>query len=77
MLQRRDVLKAMAAVPAAGLPLAVVLANPELARAQAATLETVTITVGGKLVIGALASRRRLRPARFWRSTNGGAPTTR
>ncbi|MGE0255330.1 MAG: dienelactone hydrolase family protein [Alphaproteobacteria bacterium] len=55
MLQRRDVLRAMAAVPAAGLPLAVVLANPELARAQAATLETVTITVGGKSVMGALA----------------------
>lgn len=59
MLQRRDVLKAMAAVPAAGLPLAVVLANPELARAQAATLETVAITVGGKSVTGALAKPAR------------------
>ncbi|MBM3560889.1 MAG: hypothetical protein FJX53_13645 [Alphaproteobacteria bacterium] len=59
MLQRRDLLKGMAAVPAAGLPLAVVLANPDLARAQAATLETVTLTVGGKSVIGALAKPAR------------------
>jgi carboxymethylenebutenolidase len=56
MLARRDLLKGVAAVPAAGLPLATILANPELARAAAGDLETVTITnARGSRVSGALA----------------------
>jgi len=56
MLARRDVLKTLAAAPAAGLPLAAVLADPRLARAAAHALETINITDGlGKSVSAALA----------------------
>lgn len=54
---RRAVVKGLAAgaAGAAGLPLAAVLADPLLARAQAASLATVTIkTPGGRTVSGAL-----------------------
>jgi carboxymethylenebutenolidase len=51
MLDRRSVLKGIA-----GVPLAAVLADPILARAAAATLETVTTkTAGGKNVSAAIA----------------------
>ena len=51
MLHRRGFLKS-----AAGAPFAAVLASPELARAAAAGLETVTLTTaGGRSVSGALA----------------------
>jgi carboxymethylenebutenolidase len=53
---RRHVLTALAASPLAGLPLAAVLADPGLARAAAAGLETVSLaTQGGRRVTGALA----------------------
>ena len=56
MLQRRDVLTSIAHLPAMVLPLAMVLADPTLARAAAAGLETVTITTpGGDQVSAALA----------------------
>ena len=56
MYQRRDVLKTIAQLPAAGLPLAMVLADPGLARAAAEGLETVAITTpGGAHVSAALA----------------------
>ena len=59
MLARRAVLSALAQ-GAAGLPLAVVLANPELARAAARDLETVTLTTpGGKTVRASLAAPAR------------------
>ena len=56
MLQRRDVLTSIAHLPAMSLPLAMVLADPSLARAAAAGLETVAITTpGGDQVSAALA----------------------
>jgi carboxymethylenebutenolidase len=56
MYERRDVLKSIAQLPAAGLPLAMVLADPSLVRAAAEGLETVTITTpGGAHVSAALA----------------------
>ena len=55
MLARRTVLKGLAG-GVAGLPLAVVLAKPELARAAAEALEAVSLTTpGGRTVIAALA----------------------
>jgi carboxymethylenebutenolidase len=64
MLARRDLLKGAAAMPAAGLSLATILANPELARAAAGELETVTITnANGNRVSGALALLDRTPPA--------------
>ena len=55
MLARRIVLKGLAG-GVAGLPLAVVLAKPELARAAAEALEAVSLTTpGGRTVIAALA----------------------
>lgn len=56
MLARRDVLKRIASAPLAGLPLAAVLADPQKARAAAATLHEYTInTPSGRRVSGALA----------------------
>ncbi len=56
MLARRDVLKGVASTPLAGLSLAAVLADPELARAAAANLHDYTInTPGGRRVSAALA----------------------
>ena len=56
MYARRVVLKGIAGLPAAGLPLAAVLADPELARAAAEQLETVSLTTaGGEAVSAALA----------------------
>lgn len=56
MLARRDLLKGVAAAPLAGLPLAAILANPDLARAAAASLHEYTInTPKGRRVHGALA----------------------
>lgn len=56
VLDRRIVLKGAATLPVAGLPLAAVLADPALARAAAAGLETVTVkTAGGHDVSAALA----------------------
>ncbi|MDH3475178.1 MAG: dienelactone hydrolase family protein [Rhodospirillales bacterium] len=55
-LARRRVLTSLAGLPLAGLPLAAVLADPRLAAAAAAGLETVSIqTRGGKTVGAALA----------------------
>jgi len=55
-LDRRQVLSHLAAAPLAGIPLAVVLADPGLARAAARELDTVTLTTqGGKKVAGVLA----------------------
>lgn len=56
MLARRDILKGVASAPLAGLPLAAVLADPDLARAAAAGLHDYTINtpLGGR-VSGALA----------------------
>ena len=51
MISRRRIIKGLAA----GLPLAVVLADPFLARAAAGGLQAVTITAGGRKVSGALA----------------------
>ncbi len=51
MISRRRMVKGLAA----GLPLAVVLADPLLARAAAGGLQDVTITAGGRKVSGALA----------------------
>lgn len=56
MYARRDFLKGVASAPLAGLPLAAVLADPELARAAAANLHDYTInTPRGRRVSGALA----------------------
>jgi len=56
MIARRDVLKGVASVPLAGLPLAAILADPDLARAAAAGLHEYTIyTPKGLRVSGALA----------------------
>jgi carboxymethylenebutenolidase len=56
MFARRDVLKGMAGTSLAGLPLAAILADPELARAAAAGLHEYTIdTPAGRRVSGALA----------------------
>lgn len=56
MYERRDVHKFIAQLPAVGLPLAMVLANPSLARAAAEGLEIVAITTpGGAHVSAALA----------------------
>lgn len=55
-LARRQVLTSLAATPFAGLALAAVLADPNLARAAAAGLEEVSlITAGGRRVSAALA----------------------
>ena len=55
-LARRQVVRAIAAAPLAGLPLAAVLADPRLARAAAAGLKEVSLTTeGGKAVTAALA----------------------
>ena len=55
-LARRQVLGTLAGMPLAGVSLAAVLADPRLARAAAATLDTVSITTeGGKTVSAALA----------------------
>jgi len=56
-VSRRDFVKGVATgVPLAGLPLAAILADPKLAAAAAAGLETVTITSeGGLSISGALA----------------------
>ncbi len=55
-LARRQVLTSLAATPFAGLTLAAVLADPNLARAAAEGLEEVSLTTaGGKRVSGALA----------------------
>ena len=55
-IARRQVVRALAAAPLAGLPLATVLADPRLARAAAAGLEEVWLTTqGGKAVTAALA----------------------
>ena len=51
MISRRRMVKGLAA----GLPLAVVLADPLLARAAAGGLQDVTIAAGGRKVSGALA----------------------
>lgn len=54
-LKRRTIVKGAVGVSAAGLPLAAVLADPELARAQAAGLETVSLTLdSGKTVSAGL-----------------------
>lgn len=59
MFARRDVLKGAASAPLAGLPLAAVLADPELARAAAAGLHEYTIrTPAGRRVSGALTMPR-------------------
>ncbi|MFP6744434.1 MAG: hypothetical protein VCB77_04500 [Alphaproteobacteria bacterium] len=56
MYQRRDVLTSITHLPAVGLPLAMVLADPRLACAAAEGLETVAITTpGGEPVSAALA----------------------
>lgn len=53
---RRRLLKTALGVPAIGLPLAAVLADPNLARAQADSLETVSLTVpSGRTVSASLA----------------------
>ncbi len=55
-IARRQVVRALAAAPLAGLPLAAVLADPRLARAAAASLQEVWLTTrGGKAVTAALA----------------------
>lgn len=55
-LDRRTVVKGLAATPLAGLPLTAILADPRLARAAAAQTETVSITTaGGRDVSAALA----------------------
>ena len=55
-LARRQVLTSLAATPFAGLALAAVLADPNLARAAAEDLEQVSLTTaGGKRVSAALA----------------------
>ena len=51
IISRRRMVKGLAA----GLPLAVVLADPLLARAAASGLETITITAGSRRVSGTLA----------------------
>ena len=51
MISRRRMVKGLAA----GLPLAVVLADPLLARVAAGGLETVTIPAAGRKVSGSLA----------------------
>ena len=51
MISRRRIVKSLAA----GLPLAVVLADPLLTRAAAGGLQTISITAGGRKVSGALA----------------------
>ena len=51
MISRRHMVKGLAA----GLPLAVVLADPLLARVAAGGLETVTIPAAGRKVSGSLA----------------------
>ena len=57
MLARRDVLRHVASAPIATGGLAAVLANPDLARAAAESLETVTIeTPGGKQVSAAFGA---------------------
>ncbi len=59
MFARRTVLKGLAG-GVAGLPLAVVLADPELARAAAQALETVSLTTpGGRTVNAAVAKPAR------------------
>jgi carboxymethylenebutenolidase len=56
MYERRTVLKTIAQLPVAGLPLAMVLADPTLARAAADGTETVDITTAsGERVSAALA----------------------
>ena len=56
MLQRRKLLQGLAAAPVAGLPLATILASPDLARAAALALDAVEITnTNGNKVTGALA----------------------
>jgi len=56
MIARRDVLKGVVGAPLAGLSLAAILADPDLARAAAARLHEYTIyTPGGLRVSGALA----------------------
>lgn len=56
MLARRNLLKGLAAAPAAGIPLAAILADARLARAAADTLQKVTIpTADGRQVTGWLA----------------------
>ena len=56
MIGRREMLKGMAAAPLAGLPLSVVLASPELARAAAAGLADEELTLpSGRNVRAALA----------------------
>ncbi len=53
---RRSVIKGLAGVPVAGLPLATILADPMIARAVAAGLDTVsTTTASGHAVNAALA----------------------
>ena len=55
-LARRQVLTSLAAAPFAGLTLAAVLADPNLARAAAAVMEEVSLTTaGGRRVSAALA----------------------
>ncbi len=55
-LDRRQVLNQLAAAPLAGVSLAAVLADPNLARAAARELEPVALTTqGGRRVAGALA----------------------
>ena len=51
MISRRRMVKGLAA----GLPLAVVLADPLLARVAAGGLKTVTIPAAGRKVSGSLA----------------------
>ena len=56
MFARRDILKGVASTSLAGLPLAAILSDPELARAAAAGLHEYTInTPAGRRVSGALA----------------------
>jgi len=53
---RRNLVKGLASTPVAGLPLATILANPNLARAVANELEEITLTTkGGRTVKGTLA----------------------
>ena len=60
---RRSVLKGLAGLPLVGFPLAAVLADPRLARAAAAGLETVSITTPGGASVSAALARPAAAPA--------------
>ncbi len=63
MYERRDVLKSIAQLPAASLPLAMVLADPSLVHAATEGLETVTITTPGGTQVSATLALPLVTPA--------------